>query len=62
LRGLERWAGSYGGLDVVGEAVFDGVAAERSAGSGREQRVDRIASCSLEPSREDGGGGGDERG
>ena len=26
LLGLERWAGSCGGLDVVGQAVFDGVA------------------------------------
>ena len=45
--GGERRAGVRGFGDVVGDAMFDGVAAEGPAGDGREQRVAGRATLSA---------------
>ena len=47
--------------DVVGEAVFDRVAAERSAGDGREQRIAWGAGTFAEPGVQDRFGGRHQR-
>ena len=59
---LQRRAvgGCLGG--VVGEAVFDRVAAERCAAAGREQRIGVVTGLVVEPAAECGDGVAGERG
>ena len=57
--GVQRWAVGGGGRGVFVDQPFDGVAAERPAAVGREQRIFRLAAAFFEPARErfDGLGG-----
>ena len=59
---LQRRAfgGRLGG--VVGEAVFDRVAAEQRAAAGRKQRIGVLTGLVVEPAAKHGDGAGSERG
>ena len=59
--GVERRAVGGGGLEVDGEAVLDGVAAESRAGAGREQRIVGSAGAFGEPGVEHRSDGRGER-
>jgi hypothetical protein len=45
----QRWAADAGGVEVAGEAVFDGVVAEWCAGAGREQRIVGLTAALCQP-------------
>jgi len=62
LFSVQRRAAGRGVDGVVGEAMFDGVAAERGAAMGREQRRAGGAVGFAEPVAQDGDGGAGERG
>ena len=57
----QRWTGAGGEFDVLGEPVFERVAAERLSGLCSEQRIRRISGALGKPNAQDGDHAGGER-
>jgi hypothetical protein len=60
--GGQRWAGLLGRASVVGESLFEGVAAHRSAAIGREQWVAGLSCAFGQPVAQGCDGAGGQRG